>query len=108
MIHVQLVEVDEQSLFILLLTSALIPAFIFGSSYGMKMFLTLFSFCFAASTRFVQCEKCNHFFLILSETDSKRYIHVKYDKASGNESEKKTKAVQAPPPPPRKVCTCIP
>ena len=69
------------------------------------MFLTLFSFCFAASTRFVQCEKCNHFFLILSETDSKRYIHVKYDKASGNEAEKKTKAVQAPPPPPRKVHT---
>ena len=71
----------------------------------MKMFLTFFSSCFAASTRFVQCEKCNHFFLILSETDSKRYIHVKYDKASGNEADKKTKAVQAPPPPPRKVCT---
>ncbi|KAL9987208.1 hypothetical protein ACROYT_G001479 [Oculina patagonica] len=55
------------------------------------------------STRFVQCEKCNHFFLILSETDSKRYIHVKYDKASGNEAEKQPKAVQAPPPPPRKI-----
>lgn len=55
------------------------------------------------STRFVQCEKCNHFFLILSETDSKRYIHVKYDKASGNEAEKKPKPVQAPPPPPRKI-----
>ena len=70
------------------------------------MFST-FLFCFAASTRFVQCEKCNHFFLILSETDSKRYIHVKYDKASGNEAEKKPKPVQAPPPPPRKVCSYV-
>lgn len=55
------------------------------------------------STRFVQCDKCNHFFLILSESDSKRYIHVKYDKASGNEADKQSKAVQAPPPPPRKI-----
>lgn len=65
-------------------------------------FLFLF---FAASTRFVQCDKCNHFFLILSESDSaKRYIHVKYDKASSNEAEKQSKALQSPPPPPRKVC----
>ena len=64
--------------------------------------------CFAASTRFVQCDKCNHFFLILSESDSKRYIHVKYnDKASGNEADKQSKAVQAPPPPPRKVCVLL-
>lgn len=28
---------------------------------------------------------------------------MKYDKASGNEAEKKPKPVQAPPPPPRKV-----
>lgn len=54
------------------------------------------------STRFVQCDKCNHFFLILSESDSKRYIHVKYDKASGSEAEKQPKPVQAPPPP-RKI-----
>jgi len=90
-----------------MLTSVLISAFNFGSSYAMKMFSTFLFFCFAASTRFVQCEKCNHFFLILSETDSKRYIHVKYDKASGNEAEKKPKPVQAPPPPPRKVCSYV-
>lgn len=56
------------------------------------------------TTRFVQCDKCNHFFLILSESDSaKRYIHVKYDKASSNEAEKQSKALQSPPPPPRKI-----
>lgn len=61
-------------------------------------------FCFAATTRFVQCDKCDHFFLILSEADSaKRYIHVHYDKASSNEGEKQGKALQSPPPPPRKV-----
>ena len=102
-------QADQHLLFLASLTSALYhSALNFDSSYVKKMFLTFFSFCFAASTRFVQCEKCNHFFLILSETDSKRYIHVKYDKASGNEAEKKPKAVQAPPPPPRKVCTQIP
>ena len=68
-------------------------------------------FSFSATTRFVQCDKCNHFFLILSESDTaKRYIHVKYDKASGSEAEKQSKALQSPPPPPRKVCiaaSCI-
>ncbi|KAK2547820.1 ATP-dependent Clp protease ATP-binding subunit clpX-like [Acropora cervicornis] len=56
------------------------------------------------TTRFVQCDKCDHFFLILSEADSaKRYIHVHYDKASSNEGEKQGKALQSPPPPPRKI-----
>ncbi|XP_068694156.1 ATP-dependent Clp protease ATP-binding subunit clpX-like, mitochondrial [Montipora foliosa] len=56
------------------------------------------------TTRFVQCDKCDHFFLILSEADSaKRYIHVHYDKASSNEEEKQGKVLQCPPPPPRKI-----
>lgn len=56
------------------------------------------------TTRFVQCDKCHHFFLILSESDTaKRYIHVKYDKASGSEADKQNKALQSPPPPPRKI-----
>ena len=62
------------------------------------------AFCFlSASTRFIQCEKCNHFFLILSETDSKRYI--RYDtKAAVNEGDKgQAKLHRKPPPPPRKV-----
>lgn len=69
-------------------------------------FLLILSFLlyFSATTRFVQCDKCHHFFLILSESDTaKRYIHVKYDKASGSEADKQNKALQSPPPPPRKV-----
>lgn len=89
----------------------------FGRSKNEQTFLFLFCVCilfclliwsfllyFSATTRFVQCDKCHHFFLILSESDtSKRYIHVKYDKASGSEADKQNKALQSPPPPPRKV-----
>ncbi|XP_031567303.1 ATP-dependent Clp protease ATP-binding subunit clpX-like, mitochondrial isoform X2 [Actinia tenebrosa] len=55
-----------------------------------------------ASTRFVQCDKCSHFFLILSESDSKRYI--KYEsKSAMNESDKQQKVQKKPPPPPKKI-----
>ena len=94
----------------LLLNFHLIPIDLFWnkSHYIICCSLKHAFLCFAASTRFVQCDKCNHFFLILSESDSKRYIHVKYnDKASGNEADKQSKAVQAPPPPPRKVCVLL-
>ncbi|KXJ19360.1 ATP-dependent Clp protease ATP-binding subunit clpX-like, mitochondrial [Exaiptasia diaphana] len=54
-----------------------------------------------ASTRFVQCDKCSHFFLILSESDSKRYI--KYEgKGAANDNDKQNKR-RKPPPPPTKI-----
>ncbi|XP_071504950.1 ATP-dependent clpX-like chaperone, mitochondrial [Diadema antillarum] len=48
---------------------------------------------FVSSTRFVKCEKCHHFFVVLSETDSKK-------------SMKETAAPKTdrpPPPPPKKI-----
>uniref|UniRef100_A0AAY4CQ68 ATP-dependent clpX-like chaperone, mitochondrial n=1 Tax=Denticeps clupeoides TaxID=299321 RepID=A0AAY4CQ68_9TELE len=52
------------------------------------------------STRFVKCEKCHHFFVVLSETDSK--------KGPNKEAETAAEAVklafaQKPPPPPKKI-----
>lgn len=55
----------------------------------------------AASTRFVKCEKCHHFFVVLSDIDSKKTIK---DTKSVNSQEKFTNTVQRkPPPPPKKV-----
>uniref|UniRef100_A0A4W5K7K7 ATP-dependent clpX-like chaperone zinc ribbon domain-containing protein n=1 Tax=Hucho hucho TaxID=62062 RepID=A0A4W5K7K7_9TELE len=53
-----------------------------------------------SSTRFVKCEKCHHFFVVLSETDSKKGLNT--------EPESPVEAVkmvftQKPPPPPKKV-----
>ncbi len=48
-------------------------------------------FIYLASTRFVKCEKCNHFFVVLSENEG-----IKKSK------EDKTKKRQ-PPPTPKKV-----
>ncbi|XP_054754998.2 ATP-dependent Clp protease ATP-binding subunit clpX-like, mitochondrial [Lytechinus pictus] len=48
---------------------------------------------FVSSTRFVKCEKCHHFFVVLSESDSKK-------------SMKETvapKSDRPPPPPPKKI-----
>ncbi|XP_028814227.1 ATP-dependent Clp protease ATP-binding subunit clpX-like, mitochondrial [Denticeps clupeoides] len=55
---------------------------------------------FVSSTRFVKCEKCHHFFVVLSETDSK--------KGPNKEAETAAEAVklafaQKPPPPPKKI-----
>uniref|UniRef100_A0A0B7B8S8 ClpX-type ZB domain-containing protein n=1 Tax=Arion vulgaris TaxID=1028688 RepID=A0A0B7B8S8_9EUPU len=50
---------------------------------------------FVSSTRFVKCEKCHHFFVVLSETDSKKsFKEFREDKIS------QKKRV---PPPPRKI-----
>lgn len=46
---------------------------------------------FVSSTRFVKCEKCHHFFVVLSEVDSKKTI-----KDEGPNHRK-------PPPPPKKI-----
>nr|XP_046199327.1 ATP-dependent Clp protease ATP-binding subunit clpX-like, mitochondrial isoform X2 [Oncorhynchus gorbuscha] len=55
---------------------------------------------FVSSTRFVKCEKCHHFFVVLSETDSKEGLKT--------EAESPVEAVkmaytQKPPPPPKKI-----
>ncbi|KAJ8933087.1 hypothetical protein NQ318_022817 [Aromia moschata] len=50
---------------------------------------------FVSSTRFVKCEKCHHFFVVLSEVDSKRKEGV----------DAKTGQYRKPPPPPKKSTT---
>lgn len=50
---------------------------------------------FPASTRFVKCEKCHHFFVVLSETDTKKSFKENRDEKLGQKRK--------PPPPPRKV-----
>lgn len=46
------------------------------------------------STRFVKCEKCNHFFVVIPENDSKRGLKEPKD----DRSQKRK-----PPPPPKKI-----
>lgn len=48
---------------------------------------------FVSSTRFVKCEKCHHFFVVLSEVDTK--------KKEGQDL--KTGFYRKPPPPPKKI-----
>ncbi|XP_065156652.1 ATP-dependent Clp protease ATP-binding subunit clpX-like, mitochondrial isoform X1 [Atheta coriaria] len=48
---------------------------------------------FVSSTRFVKCEKCHHFFVVLSEVDSKKKEGV----------DNKTGFYRKPPPPPKKI-----
>ncbi|KRZ04218.1 ATP-dependent Clp protease ATP-binding subunit clpX-like, mitochondrial [Trichinella zimbabwensis] len=48
---------------------------------------------FVSSTRFVKCEKCLHFFVVLSESDTKKSM---FDVAN-NQSQRK------PPPPPKEI-----
>ncbi|KXJ79446.1 hypothetical protein RP20_CCG000954 [Aedes albopictus] len=47
---------------------------------------------FVSSTRFVKCEKCHHFFVVLSEVDSKKTI-----------KDTEAKGQRKPPPPPKKI-----
>ncbi|XP_058447216.1 ATP-dependent Clp protease ATP-binding subunit clpX-like, mitochondrial [Malaya genurostris] len=47
---------------------------------------------FVSSTRFVKCEKCHHFFVVLSEVDSKKTM-----------KDTETKGQRKPPPPPKKI-----
>jgi len=55
---------------------------------------------FVSSTRFVKCEQCGHFFVVLSELDSKRSMHS--DKSQQETDTGDTKSPKAPPPP-RKI-----
>ncbi|XP_010875604.2 caseinolytic mitochondrial matrix peptidase chaperone subunit Xa [Esox lucius] len=55
---------------------------------------------FVSSTRFVKCEKCHHFFVVLSEIDSKKSLNKEQEGA--NEAVKLA-FQQKPPPPPKKI-----
>uniref|UniRef100_A0A8C1K3E7 Caseinolytic mitochondrial matrix peptidase chaperone subunit b n=1 Tax=Cyprinus carpio TaxID=7962 RepID=A0A8C1K3E7_CYPCA len=52
-----------------------------------------------SSTRFVKCEKCHHFFVVLSETDSKKGLN----KEAESSEHIKFALAQKPPPPPKKI-----
>jgi len=49
-----------------------------------------------SATRFVKCNKCNHFFAVIPDNETKLNV-----KESGNDSRQQTE--RRPPPPPRKV-----
>lgn len=53
---------------------------------------------FVSSTRFVKCEKCHHFFVVLSEVDSKRSL-----KEALRPEDSKHGFYRKPPPPPKKI-----
>lgn len=53
---------------------------------------------FVSSTRFVKCEKCHHFFVVLSDLDSKKSL--KENRELGSE---KMGMQRRPPPPPKKI-----
>uniref|UniRef100_A0A8C4HDY2 ClpX-type ZB domain-containing protein n=1 Tax=Dicentrarchus labrax TaxID=13489 RepID=A0A8C4HDY2_DICLA len=55
---------------------------------------------FVSSTRFVKCEKCHHFFVVLSETDSKKGLNKEPESAA---EAVKMAFAQKPPPPPKKI-----
>ncbi|XP_048471694.1 ATP-dependent Clp protease ATP-binding subunit clpX-like, mitochondrial [Rhincodon typus] len=52
------------------------------------------------STRFVKCEKCHHFFVVLSEADSKKSLNKEPESAA---EAVKLAFQQKPPPPPKKI-----
>ncbi|KAK7789261.1 hypothetical protein R5R35_007366 [Gryllus longicercus] len=51
---------------------------------------------FVSSTRFVKCEKCHHFFVVLSEMDTKKSLKE-------NREDHKNGFYRKPPPPPKKI-----
>ncbi|XP_056273245.1 ATP-dependent Clp protease ATP-binding subunit clpX-like, mitochondrial isoform X3 [Pseudoliparis swirei] len=55
---------------------------------------------FVSSTRFVKCEKCHHFFVVLSETESKKGLNKEPESAA---EAVKLAFAQKPPPPPKKI-----
>lgn len=48
----------------------------------------------------MKCEKCHHFFVVLSETDSKKGLNKEPESAA---EAVKLAFAQKPPPPPKKV-----
>jgi len=53
---------------------------------------------FVSSTRFVKCEKCHHFFVVLSDVDQKKSV-----KENQEPVEVKAGSSRKPPPPPKKI-----
>lgn len=53
---------------------------------------------FVSSTRFVKCEKCHHFFVVLSEIDSKKSLKEALRPEDGKQGFHRK-----PPPPPKKI-----
>lgn len=54
---------------------------------------------FVSSTRFVKCEKCHHFFVVLSEVDQKKSVKESQETAA----EIKPGQFKKAPPPPKKI-----
>lgn len=54
---------------------------------------------FVSSTRFVKCEKCHHFFVVLSEVDQKKSAKEQQETAG----EVKPTPLKKAPPPPKKI-----
>uniref|UniRef100_A0A3P8VQN7 Caseinolytic mitochondrial matrix peptidase chaperone subunit X n=2 Tax=Cynoglossus semilaevis TaxID=244447 RepID=A0A3P8VQN7_CYNSE len=55
---------------------------------------------FVSSPRFVKCEKCQYFFVVVSETDSKKGLNKEPESAA---EAVKLAFTQKPPPPPKKI-----
>lgn len=62
--------------------------------------MTSFFCSVLASPRFVKCEKCQYFFVVVSETDSKKGLNKEPESAA---EAVKLAFTQKPPPPPKKV-----
>ena len=60
---------------------------------------------FVSSTRFVKCDKCSHFFVVLSDADAKGKKGFPGTASEAAEAEKGTRPNPArkPPPPPKKI-----
>lgn len=58
---------------------------------------------FTASSRFVKCDNCQHFFIILSDVDSKKTVKECRHHTTGE----RVNLQKRPPPPPKKVCLNI-
>lgn len=55
---------------------------------------------FVSSTRFVKCEKCHHFFVVLSDVDQKKAVKEQEQETA---TEPKSGQFRKAPPPPKKI-----
>ena len=59
----------------------------------------------SASTRFVKCDKCHHFFVVLSDIDTKKSLKADVQNPAP-ETEQKIEKPERKLPPPVKVSSC--
>jgi len=59
--------------------------------------VSIYRIAVVSATRFVKCNKCNHFFAVIPDSETKLNV-----KDSGNDARQQSD--RRPPPPPRKVC----